>query len=749
MSTEVATLNPPVPPTFIGSWRQKAATLDLVIYWRSIAKRKWLILALASVIAMATWAIVSTQTPIYRSTATLLIEQNKTKVAPTEEVFAASGDSREHYQTQTEILKSRALAERVVDKLDLTNHRDFDPRQQERPWTERVKKQLGFDVPEPKWSEEGLRAAAIGSLMSRMSVEPVRLSQLVRVHFHSADPVVAAEIANAIAETYIESDREARYRLTGRASQWLHERLEGLKKNVDDSQRQLQDYREKARIIDTKGLAQSGASNLISDLTSRMISARQRRYAAEQAYEQVNASKDKLEVLPVVMRNPLVSTLRDAEREAQRRRDEVAVRYGPEHPRLMQAESELKIAQANLQRHVETVVASLRNEYELALAAEKGLERSLAEAKGGVQDINRKEFELASLERAVAMNRQIYDMFVNRFRETNASREVDTNAVARVTDAARPMQYPIFPKKEQATSIAFVIGLLIGALIALLLERLDNTLKSADDVEEKLERPMLTMLPLLASDKAKSVGRHYLEDPKSVFSEAIRTARTGVLLSTPDTPNLTVLVTSSVPDEGKTAVAINLALAEAQTKRALLVDADLRRPSVATQLGLDPHHPGLTSLLAGTATFAQCLQRVPGSSLYCLTAGPIPLNPLEMILSKRFEHLVKALAGTCDVLVIDSPPVHLVSDALVLSKMATGVMFVVKADATPYPLARRSIRALEDVGAKLFGVTLNQLDFKKAERYYGAYTGSYYKYDGYYTHTKTPKGEQPAVAAPS
>ena len=751
MSDALATIPPNVPQTPVGGWRHKTATLDLVIYWRSIAKRKWLIIGLATLTALATWFVVSMETPIYRSTVTLLIEQNRAKVAPTEEVYASVGDSREHFQTQTEILKARALAVKVAEKLDLAKFPDLDPRQRELPWLDRVKMQLGFDVPKRVWTEEGLRSAAIGAVMGGMSVEPVRLSQLVRVHFESANPVTAATIANAIAESYIESDREARYELTGRASEWLGDRLEGLRKNVEDAQRSLQEYRERARIIETKGLPQSGATSHITDLMVRLIAARQRRYTAEHAYQQIKSSTDRLEILPVVMRNPLVSQFTEAERDAHKRREELALRYGPEHPRMIQAETDLKKAQENLRRHVETVVASLRNEYELAQENEKSLERSLAEAKGDIQNINRKEFELASLERAVATNRQIYEMFMNRFKETSASREVDTNTVARITDEARPSQYPIKPRKEQATSIAFVLGILAGGLIALLLERLDNTLKSADDVEEKLERPMLTTLPLLPAGAAKSVGRHYLEDPKSVFSEAIRTARTGVLLSASDTPDLTVLVTSSVPDEGKTALAINLALAEAQTKRALIIDADLRRPSVANQLGLDPTKPGLTSLLAGTATFAQCLQQVPGSSLYAIAAGPVPLNPLEIMLSKRFENLIKALSGTCDILVIDSPPVHLVSDALVLSKMATGVLFVVKADATPYPLARRCIRALEEVGAKLFGVTLNQLDFKRAERYYGAYTGSYYKYDGYYTQSprKASGRQEPAIQAAS
>ena len=737
-------------PTVIEAIPDSRNTLDLVIYWRSIAKRKWRILAFGSAFALVAAGLVQLMTPVYRSTATLLVEQNKAKVAPTEEVYANVGDSREHFQTQAEILKARALAMKLVDKLDLTRHPDFDPRQHRPSIVNSIRQQIGWPAEQKPWTDEALRKAVIDSLMRRLTIEPVRLSQLIRVSFESSDPYVAADVANAIARMYIESDNEARFDMNARAGDWLGSRLAGLRKNLEDSERALQQYRDRQRIVETKGLAQSGATRQIEDLTTRLVAARQRRYVAEHAYQQVNSAKGQADTLPIVVRNALVVRLKELEHEAERRVIELSNRYGPEHPRMEQAEAELQQAKLNTRRQIDVVVSSLLNDFELARANEQALERSLVEAKGDVQVINRKEFQLASLERAVATNRQIYDLFLNRFRETSAARDQHANAVARVTDEARPSQVPIKPKKEQIVSIAFMLGIVFGALVALLLERLNNTLNSTDDVEEKLGEPLLTALPLLRGRAAKDVGRHYLQDPGSVFSEAIRTARTGVLLSSTGTPNVSVLVTSSIPDEGKTAVAVNLALAQAQTKRVLLVDADLRQPALGRQLGLDPGKPGLTDLLSGAATFPECLQRIEGTSLYVITTGHVPLNPLELLMSQRFQQLVKALASTCDVLILDSPPVHLVSDALVLSKLVSGAVFVVKADSTPYPLARRSIEALRDVDANIFGVMLNQLDFKKADRYYGAYTGAYYKYDGYYTRpTKSLSAPQPASAARS
>ena len=201
-----------------------------------------------------------------------------------------------------------------------------------------------------------------------------------------------------------------------------------------------------------------------------------------------------------------------------------------------------------------------------------------------------------------------------------------------------------------------------------------------------------------------------------------------MLLSGLSVPQKALLVTSAIADEGKTVVAANLALAHAQTQRVLLVDADLHQPSVATRLALDDTTPGLADLFSGTASFADCLQRVPGSSLYVLPAGSPQPDPLEVMLSPRFQQLLKALTNACDMVIIDSPPMHLFSDALVLTTMVNGVVFVVKADSTPQHLARHSLDALRSINAKVFGVILNQLDFRKAERYYGAYTGAYEDY---------------------
>jgi len=269
-----------------------------------------------------------------------------------------------------------------------------------------------------------------------------------------------------------------------------------------------------------------------------------------------------------------------------------------------------------------------------------------------------------------------------------------------------------------------VVGLFVSVMLALLLERLDSTVKTSSDVESKLGLPVLASLPIIREKNVK-FERMIAEAGQSIFSEGIRTARTGILLSSIDKPHNAIVVTSSVPGEGKTTFSVNLALAFAQTRRVVLVDGDLRRPSVYRLFGKDPASPGLSNLVAGSTPASECIFRVGHSELYIVPSGPIPPNPLELLLSKRFEEAIAKLHEMFEMVIIDSPPVQLVSDAMVIARSCTGLVYVVKADDTPYQVARNGVKRIRQANANIIGVALNQLDFERADKYYGEYTGHY------------------------
>jgi capsular exopolysaccharide synthesis family protein len=705
--------------------------LDLLEYWRSVTKRKGAILTFALSVAVVAAVIAFVMTPIYRSTATVLIEADKSKVVSIEDVYSGVSQNREHFQTQVEILKSREVAIKAIAKLKLWERPEYDPREKEAGPIQELLEAIGFagEVTPKQWTEAELSAAIYPKFAGQLSIEPVRLSQLIRVSFESEDKAFAARAANTLAQVYIENDLETRFEMTNKASTWLQQRLGSLRDSLATSERALQEYRERAGIVAAEQATQSGAGMQIAGATQRLIDARVRRAEVENAYNQIKSAgrNTDLSSLPGVLRSPIVLEAKRQQSDAERKLFELSQRYGREHPKMVQAEAELNAARENVQRSVDTVVTSVTREYEVARGTERALEGMLAQARGMVQNINRKEFQLSALEREVESNRQIYDMFMKRAKETNVAGDLQT-AVARVVDPAVVGATPVKPKRQLIVMVATLLALLGGALTSLLLDRLDNTLKTTEDVEAKLKQPLLTTLPVLIRKDAERTSHVFTEEPDSVYAEAIRTARTGVLLSALDAASRVLVVSSSLPGEGKTTFAINLALAHAQTKKTLLLDADMRRPTVAKRLNLAPGSKGLSNFVSGAAELKECVHMVAGTNLAVLGAGTIPPNPLELLLSQKFRDALARLQQVFDIIIIDSPPIELVSDAMVLAEQANGVIYVTKANATPYQLVRKGLARVERAGGRILGVVLNQFDFEHAEKYYGDYSG-YSKYD--------------------
>jgi succinoglycan biosynthesis transport protein ExoP len=712
-----------------GGEDEEEEALDLMGYWRVIQRRKWGVLGLAVFITLLVAVIVYMMTPIYSSSVSILVEQNKSKLASMDAVYGGAGSDQMYYQTQVEMLQSRALMEAVVDRLKLTTNPLFNAPAKQPSFLSELLSSLGTTTSKPLVPDEHkVREAVARALASMVKIEPSRTSQLIKINVESPDREMAAVIANSVADTYIELDLEARYKMTQKATGWMNVRLVALKDSLDKSERDLQSYREQHNIIDTKGLELGGATSQLGAALGNLTAARLARAQAQTNLDQVRHAKGSEISLPIVQRNPLVANLMGAVSEHERKVSELSNRYGAQHPKLLQAQAELKQAKENLRMQVADVVSGFEREYEMARANESVLAGAVAEAKQSIQGSNRKEYELTALEREVKTNRELYDMFMGQLKGTAAVGDMQT-VVARVVDPAIVSDAPIKPNKKMVIGSAFVISLLLGIAIAFLLEHLDTSVRSAEDAERKLGLPMLAAMPLVELTKGQTAGLYYRDAPKTLFAESVKTIRTGILLSGIDHPKKTLVVTSSVPGEGKSTVAINLALAHAQTKRVLLIDADMRRPSIAKVLGLNNTHPGLSMLVLGMVKPENCVYKIEGTTLEVLTAGSIPPNPLELLISEKFRELLVELGETYDTIIIDSPPVQLVSDAVVLASMATGVVFVLKADATPFQLARRAINTLQRGGASMFGIVLNQADFK-SEGYYGSY--GKYNYHGYY-----------------
>ena len=707
-------------------------TLEFVKHWRAIMLRKWSILALAVLVAVLAYVAVSQMVPVYRSSATVLIEIDRPNLVPIGDAYNGPGGYyKEYFQTQEEILKSREVAQRVITELKLTEHPEFDPRQK-RPsalekWMNAYFPALAalFRKPGRVDDQASLETKVLEGFADGLSIEPVRLSQLLKVTFEAHDPALAAAAANATAEAYIQADLDARYKMSENARQLINQPLADLQATLDASERALQAYRDREGMLDNKSAVLTGTQ--LDKLTQELVSARVRRSEAEQAYNQVKAGEaTNYESVPAVVKSSSESSsvqrAKEVEAEAEKKVADVSQEYGPDHPTFVAASSDLSAARANTRRQIQNLVASVVKEYEAARATEKTIGEALAQSKAEIQDLNRKEIQLGVLEREAATNRKLYQTFLSRFKETSAIK-IAQGSHARLINPAVPALLPIRPAKARTVAIAAVFGLFLGLIGSLLLNALNNTVKTSKDVEGKLHQPFLAALPVLRGKDKKNFGRAVLDHPHDLFAESIRTASTGLLLSALDTSGKIVVVTSSVHQEGKSTFAINLAFSQAKTKRVLLIEGDMRRPCFGKVMNLSGGQKGLSQLLSGACTLVECLLQADGTDLHVIPAGHIPPNPPDLLVSQKFRNVLAMLRDRYDMVIIDSPPVQLVSDALLIGSQSTALIYIVKADETPAPLARAGLERIASANISIFGVVLNQQDYKKAEKYYGECSG--------------------------
>ncbi|MGV6851218.1 MAG: GumC family protein, partial [bacterium] len=557
--------------------------IDIREYWHVFLRHKWRIIGLAIVITLISGLKVFSEVPIYRSTAKLLIEREGARYVDVKDVYSSNYDW-EYYQTQYEILKSRPIAERVVNKLKL----DKAPEKKEsKPKTSLLdwKKWLPDDwFKKPKEVTQLQRhISTVGFVKGGIQVEPVRNSHLVKISFEGASPQQITSIVNAIAEAYIEETLEGRLAMTQKATSWLTERMSGLREKLDESERKLQAYKDREKVIDTQGDSQL-ASQEIQILTTQLGKARQDLVAKKELrskLRQANGSTQKLIKMPALLAHPLVQSFHAKLISAQQKERELGKTYGPLHPKMISAKSEREQAENALSSQLSAAAKSIESEYRIAQEQVDQLRARLNQAKTSAMTVDRKQFQLESLKRDVEANRQLYEQFQQRFKENNATGGVQS-ANARLLEPALVPNTPIRPNKRRTVMVSLILGLMAGFGLALLLEHLDNTIKGAEDIEKRLGIPMLGMLPLLDVTDKKDLSpmRHFSDNNRSSFSEAVRTIRTGVLLSALDDPHKVILVTSSVPGEGKTTLSMNLSYALGHMKKVLLIDADMRRPMV-------------------------------------------------------------------------------------------------------------------------------------------------------------------------
>lgn len=748
--------------------------IDLRMLMALVLRRKWIIIGV-TVLSVLAGAIITIRSPkIYQAHSKVLIELSTPKyLNQVREVYdpGAVGyfGQNQFYKTQFEVIKGEPVAERVVAMLGISGPglaerlraegvasvedqvagdvlRDVDP-------DLRSKIELiGFaSMPSREEMAEALeRFDAVSFAKNRVDVSAAEDSRIVRIKVTDTDPERAALFANAVTDAYAEYNLDLRTSAARSAVDWLSGQLSDLKRKLDESELKLYEFKKESNIVSVSlEDRQSMISQTLTELNSRLSEVRARRIELEALRDQVQRARNEglnPDSIDVVATSTTVQLVKTAISELKQNLAELSTRYTAKHPRIIETKEKIDALRTELEEEIQTLLTASEERYRTMRDTETRLGAAIEKTKSEALEINKREIVYNKLKREAENYAGLYEVVLKRQKETDLTTLLNVNNV-RKFEAAKAPRRPIKPNARKNMTFALFIGLVLGGGLAFLVDMLDNTVKSQKQVEELVRVPFLGIVPMIKvgkgpRDAASAMERdcYILDNPRSAVAECTRTIRTNLMFMSPDEPARTLVVTSSSPREGKSTTAINLAIVTAQSgKRTLIVDTDMRRPRLHKSFGVD-NDIGISSYIVGEAPLDRVVRPSGVDGLDLMTCGPIPPNPAELLHTESFEQLLGKLRERYDRVIFDSPPVTAVTDSLVLSSMMDGVVLVIHANSTTLHAAQVARRRIEDVGGRIFGAVLNDVDLddRRTSEYYQQY---YYYYRSPYVDEEQLKKE--------
>ena len=736
--------------------------IDLRGIFITLRKYKWPIIFTTALATAATAMVVSSMTPIYRSTATLNFDTSASS-SGFENPFIGQS-SQQDIQTQVEILKSRTLAARVVNELDLVNHWEYNstlpvPEQFTNigpfaPLKAKIKEFLPSSeepVAEFQTDENYIKDQMVRRLMNNTSVFPLKQTNLVKVSVDGIDRELATKIANGIGSGYVSFYLDQTDGKNVEAKTFLEDKVADLKQQYESAEQLLLSERQRLGI---SGDGSSSTGQTIALLTSRLVDSRTSLEDARIEWNEVRRVRNgggasgevtldveggalsvgsyeyvgtAFESLPVVDSNGAVQRDKLRVQEAERELQELSNRYGAKHPRVVDATSNLQTAASNLDRQIGNVVSSVENRFLSAQALTRSIQGDIDREQGRNYQETADAATINEIKLDRDTNKKFYEEALAELRDIQ---EKDLNKVPlSISDTAAIPDVPVKPKKTLMVLLGFLLSLFGMSALLFAYESMKETVQGIHDVEKKLGIPVFGIVPVmrggLFGKKAVPLVPGEFDDKRGAFEEAIRTIRTGATVSDLENHNQVIMVTSSVPAEGKSTVASNLAYSISKLENVVLIEADMRRPGLGRAMGIRSH--GLSELLEGDAYLEDCMRVDAIGKLDIIPAGKVPETHLELLASPEFAELIDLLKARYDRIVIDLAPVQAVSDAIVVGKYCDSAIYVIKSDSTPLPVVRRGLDRLQEHGINVAGAVISQVDLAKIS----AYGGDYY-YQGYY-----------------
>lgn len=721
-------------------------------YLDVIIRRKWVVL-ITILITFSTVAIFTfSQTPLFLATGMIKTSptaRNVTSFQGMEESFLKA---QEYISTQVKLLQSESLLQKLIKVMDLPNNEAFTGKKGDvasggffantiravASLKDMVKNlirpQLESDASLMMNQEVADQIAMdqyLGRVRGALKVKPVKDTQLIEISMEHANSRLAADMVNNMMELFLQTNMQSQLDTLQSAEVFLDKQIDAAKIKLEKSEKELNEFARQTGIISL-----DSKLNLImrqlEEVNSALSLAVTVRIGKEALYRQ--SQNEGGESLPVVMNNELMNELKKQYSELQAQYQELSTVFKDEYPKVKKLKAQLQEVQNSYHQELQRVVDSIRIEYEGALENEQRLQKSAESQKQLAIELNDKATQYKILEREVLSNKEVYNSLLTRSKEISATVGSDSGHIE-VIDTARPPLAPYKPKVSRNLLLGILLGAFGGVGLAFLLEYMDNTIKSPDEFTQRYRIPVLGLIPYIdhTPEEDRDLAFKVYTDPKSPISEAIRTTMFSIELSTSEVPPRIMLLTSVLPDVGKSTLSTNFCLSLLSTNaKVLLIDTDLRKPSLHNIFDIANNSVGLSSFLAGTSELKDIVRKTPYENFFFIPSGPIPPNPPELLASSRMRNFIATAAKQFDYIIIDTPPFHGFAEILILSSMVDGVILVSELNKTPREGVEYFKKAVSNVGGRILGVLVNKAGKSGGGyRYYGGYNYNYqysYKY---------------------
>ena len=708
---------------------------DIGQYVRILNRNKFTIIFIALLCLAAGTYIAKTTQPIYNATARILADPYQPN-ADREEQYIASAMVFLFFETQYEIIRSRVIAQQVVKKLGLVQKLKDEQEKNQPKLTlvkeikETVKNLIGYESKKQNdLTDEELSVMLADKISANIIVTGGRKNQIITINYSSKDPQEAADIINALSDAYIEFGLTTRLTDVQNQQKWLTAQYQQLQNNLAESERRVKEYQESQGLIHSYQ-QRALANNQLQSLNTNLVEAQTQLSVKSEQFELIkaiqNGTKSYASLNQIIEDDALNSLLLD-ETAKRNKVIELEERYGELHPKMIAARAELKNVSKNLENSTSKIISRIENQYNLAKLQVANINNLIEDTKNEVRSMQDESASLVSLEREVENNRRIYEAFQSRLLEANIKGEISASNV-HIIDRATVPRTPVSPNVKKIVMISGILGVFLGIAVCFLREMINNTFRTPDLVEDKLKLPVLGITPYIAPKKG-TVGAEqlYLEDTRSPFSESINTIRTGIIFSNIDNPPKSILITSATGAEGKSTLAMNLAASLSNIGKTLLLEVDLRKPSMSRNLDFGKNK-GLTDILSGAVqSLSEVTHKLNDDQLDIITCGTIPQNPMELLSSNKFEKFLTSLSEHYDHIILDGPPTLPVSDSCIIANKVDGVIISVRAEQTKIKVAKEAVTRLQKLNANIVGTVLTVAELKKMS-YYGDhyYAGEYY-----------------------